>query len=67
MADLTEHTAETDVTNIASQFPDVYKQCLFLQSEFDTLTSNQAAELYKSKRMYFEQGDKADRLLAHQL
>lgn len=66
MADL-EYMAETDVTSVASRFPDVYKQCLFLQSEFKTMTSDQAAELNKSKRMYFEQGDKVGRLLAHQL
>lgn len=33
MADLTEHTAETDVTNVASR-------CLFLHSEFKTTLFN---------------------------
>lgn len=56
MSSILLHDSQTCINNV-----------FFLQSEFDTLTSNQAAELYKSKRMYFEQGDKANRLLAHQL
>ncbi|KAF3833342.1 hypothetical protein F7725_027007 [Dissostichus mawsoni] len=41
---------------------------LTLQSEFNTLTADKAAELLlKTRSNYYKQGDKAGRLLAHQL
>lgn len=46
---------------------DLYKERLRLQTEFDLLTTNKAeVQLLKSKQCFFELGDKAGKLLAHQ-
>ncbi len=46
---------------------DLYKERLRLQTEFDLLTTNNAeALLLKSRQRFFEMGDKAGKLLAHQ-
>lgn len=52
----------------AAPTPDLYKQRLNLQSEFDLLSTKDAERLLlHSRATYFEHGEKASRLLAHQL
>lgn len=68
LTELTRRIAQLDDLYSILPTPDVYKERLTLQSEFNTLTADQAAELLlKSRSNYYEQGDKAGRLLAHQL
>lgn len=48
--------------------PELYKQRLNLQSEFNLLSTNEAERLLlHSRGAYYEHGDKASRLLSHQL
>lgn len=66
--ELTKHIAQLDSLYASSPTPDLYKERLSLQSEFNTLTTDHAVELLlRSRSNYYEQGDKASKLLAHQL
>lgn len=48
--------------------PDLYKKHLLLQTEVDVLSTAHTEELLlKTRCAYCEHGDKADKLLAHQL
>lgn len=48
--------------------PQIYKECLSLQSEFDILMTRRTTDLLpRARSTYFEHGNKASRLLAHQL
>lgn len=51
-----------------SPSPDLVKKRMSLQTEFNTLSTQQAEYLIsKSRHGYYEHGEKAGRLLAHQL
>lgn len=68
LIELTNRIAQLDCLYAASPTPDVYRERLYLQSQFNMLTADHTAELIqKSRSNYYEQGDKAGRLLAHQL
>lgn len=46
----------------------IYRERLNLQAEFDTFLTDQVTELiFKSRTTYYEQGDKAGKLLAQRL
>uniref|UniRef100_A0A4W5RYX9 Reverse transcriptase domain-containing protein n=1 Tax=Hucho hucho TaxID=62062 RepID=A0A4W5RYX9_9TELE len=65
---LTRCIAQLDDIYAVSPSPDIYKERLTLQAEFDTLLTDQVTEmLVKSRSTYYEQGDKASKLLAHKL
>lgn len=65
---LTNRIAQLDAALATSPTPELYKECLTAQSEFNTLAADRAVELLlKTRSTYFEQGDKAGRMLAHQL
>lgn len=65
---LTRSIAQLDDIYSVSPSPDIYNEHLTLQAEFDTIVTDQITELlFKSRSTYYEQGDKAGRLLAHKL
>lgn len=65
---LTRSIAQLDHVYAVSPSPDIYKERLAFQAEHDTLLTDQVTELLvKSRSTYYEQGDKASRLLAHKL
>lgn len=65
---LTEQITQLDSIYASSPSPDLYKERLSLKTEFDLLVTDQTTEmLLKSKYNHYEYGDKASRLLAHQL
>lgn len=52
----------------ASQCPDIYKECLMLQAEFDVLMIHCSTEpLLETRSKFFEHSDKASKLLVHQI
>lgn len=60
--------AQLDDIYAIAPAPDIYKERLILQAEFDTLLADQITNLLtKSRSTYYEQGDRASRLLAHEL
>lgn len=66
--ELTKRIAQLDSLYATSPTPDLYKERLSMHSEFNTLTTDHAVDLLiKSRSNYYEQGDKAGRLLADQL
>lgn len=68
IAELLSQISQLDQTYASSPSPDVYKQRLVLQSEFNNLSSTVAEDLlFKCRYTLYEQGDKASKLLAHQL
>lgn len=67
LTDLLKHISQQDSIYADSPSSDVYKECLSLQSEVNTLTADHAVDqLLKSRSNYYVQGDKASRLPAHQ-
>lgn len=65
---LSNRIAQLDTIYAISPTSDIYKEHRMAQSEFDTLVADQTVELLlKTNSVYFEQGDKAGKLLAHQL
>lgn len=64
---LTRCIAQLDHIYAVSPSPDIYKERLTLQAEFDTLTDQVTELLVKSRSTYYEQGDKVSKLLAHKL
>lgn len=65
---LTKQIALLDTKYATNPTSDLYKKRLLIQSEFNSLTADEAIKLlHKTNSVYFEQGDKASRLLAHRL
>lgn len=68
LIDLLKHISQLNSIYADSPSSDVYKERLSLQSEVNTLTADHAVDqLLKSRSNYYVQGDKAGRLLAHQV
>lgn len=68
LADLSQRIAQIDAIYADSPSSELYKERLTLQSEYNVLTTNHTTELLMQTRSsFFEQGDKAGKLLAHQL
>ena len=60
--------SQLDNIYASSPSPNIYKDRLSLQAEFDVLSTKEVEELlFKAKYCYYESGDKATKLLAHQL
>lgn len=65
---LADKIADIDKRYALSPTPDLFKEKLLLQTEFNTLTTWKAEKnIFKSRQVYYEHGDKAGRLLALQL
>ena len=65
---LTDRISQIDNQIATGPSPDLIKERLLLQAEFDTVTSTDIEKmLLKSRHSYYEFGEKAHRLLAHQL
>lgn len=68
LTNLTEQIRQIDDTYSITPSPDLYKERLLRQAEFDVLsTADTEKLLFKSRCAYYEFGDKASKLLAHQL
>lgn len=60
--------SQLDNIYASSPSPNIYKDRLSLQAEFDVLSNKEVEELlFKSKYCYYESGEKATKLVAHQL
>ncbi len=65
--ELTQQIKDVDVKYASNPDPNLYKECLKLQTEFDQASTNRAKlQILKSRQRFFESGDKAGKLLAHQ-
>lgn len=65
---LAKQISQLDILYATSPSLDLYKERLSLQSEFDILMTQRTTEiLLRTRSSYFEHGDKASSLLAHQL
>lgn len=65
--ELTSNILNIDRQYAANPSPALHKRRLELQTEFDLISTNEAEHLLlRSRCIYYEHGDKASRLLAHQ-
>uniref|UniRef100_A0A3B5RAA6 Reverse transcriptase domain-containing protein n=1 Tax=Xiphophorus maculatus TaxID=8083 RepID=A0A3B5RAA6_XIPMA len=65
---LTRHISQIDNLYAISPSPTLYKDRLVLQAEFDVLMTQHTTELLlQSGAQFYEHGDKAGKLLAHQI
>lgn len=68
MAGLTDRISQLENQYISSPSSVILKEYLLLKSDFDTLSTAVTEEmLIKSRHAFYEYGEKANRLLAHQL
>jgi len=68
LKELADKIADIDRRYALSPTPDLFKEKLLLQTEFNTLMTWKAEKnIFKSRQVYYEHGDKAGRLLALQL
>lgn len=68
LSEIIQKIAHIDNIYAVSASPDIYRERLALQAEFDILSSCYAENLMlRSRYKYYEEGDKASKLLAHQL
>lgn len=68
LTELTKCITQLDTIYATSPSPALYKERLSLQAEFEVLATDHTIEmLLISRYTYYEQGDKASRLLAYQL
>lgn len=68
LCNLTKRISELDGLYATSKSPEVYKERLSLQAEFDMIITDRTVELLlQSRSQSYEHGDKASKLLAHQL
>ncbi len=65
MADLTARISQLENQYINNPSSILLKEYLLLKADFDTLSTEEM--LIKSRHAYYENGEKANRLLAHQL
>lgn len=65
---LAQRISQLDNLYASSQSPDTYKERLSLQVEFDILMTHHTTELLlRTRSQFYEHGDKASKLLGHQL
>ena len=68
LRDLSESIATLDEKYATDPSSDLHKEHQLLQSEFDELSTRQAEQLLlRARYRVYEQGDKASKLLAHQI
>lgn len=66
--ELEEHIADLDKKNAQTPSPDLHKECLILNTEYDILTSHTIENvLLKNRSNIYEHGDRAGEVLARQL
>lgn len=66
--DLSRSVAEIDEQYSSSPSPSLFKEKLRLQTEYDLLSMDKATQLIlKARHNSYEYGDKASKLLAHQI
>lgn len=66
--ELTKLIQEVDMLDSSAPSPDLRKKRIALQTEFDLLVSNETSEKFmKTRQNYYEHGERAGRLLSHQL
>ena len=66
-ADLRRKIKDIDDKHAADPDSTLYRERLRLQTDFDLLSTNKIRlRLLKSRQRFFESGDKAGKLLAHQ-
>lgn len=67
ITELTRLIKDVDNKYASNPDPDLYKERLRLQADFNLASTNKAKlKILKSRQHFFESGDKAGRLLAHQ-
>ena len=65
---LTQRISQLDNMYATTPSPDIWKERLSLQAEFDVLMTHHTTNLLlRSRSKFYEHGDKASNLLAHQL
>ena len=68
LSELSHSIAEVDRKYADSPSPELYREKLLLKTEFDNLSIKQTEQLFfKSKQKFYEHGEKAGKLLAHQI
>ena len=68
LSDLSNSIAETDRLYADAPTPELYKEKLLLKAEYDNLSIKQTERLFfKSRQKFYEHGEKAGKLLAHQI
>ena len=68
MTEISEEIQKIDRQHAEIPSPDLYKKRISLQSDFDLLSTEESAKLLlQSRHRLYEQGEKAGRLLAHQI
>jgi len=68
MADLTDRSSQLERQYVNNSSPNLLKERLLLKTDFDTLSTVTTEEmLIKSRHTCYEYGEKANKLLAHQL
>lgn len=68
MSDLSHSIAEVDRKYADAPTPELYREKLLLKTEFDNLSIKETEQLFfKSKQKFYEHGEKAGKLLAHQI
>ena len=66
LATLSKRISQIDAIYAVSPSPQLYKERLTIQAEYNIITTNRTTELLiQTKSRFFEQGDKASKLLAH--
>lgn len=68
LIELTDLIAHLDNQHSSNPSPDLYKQRMVLQTEFNLISSQQAEQMiFKSRRLWYEHGERLSKILAHQL
>lgn len=68
MVELMQQIKDVDNKYAANPDPNLYKERLKLQTDFDLASTNKAKlQILKSRQRFFESGDNAGKLLAHQI
>lgn len=68
IVELTDLIAQLDIQHSRNPSPDLYEQRMVLQTEFNLISTQQAERMIlKSRRLWYEHGEKASKILAHQL
>lgn len=68
ITELTGLISQLDHQHSVAPSPDLYKERLVLQTEFNLITTQQAERMIqKSRGRWYEHGEKSSKLLAHQL
>lgn len=68
LTELTDLIAQLDNQHSINPSSDLFKQIMVLQTEFNFISTQHAEQIIlRSRRLWYEHGDKASKILAHQL